>query len=144
MKYTVPFLAALASGAAAHGGVGEYIFSGKTWPGFSPYNPNMATQTIQRAWYSYDPIMDPSSPSIRCNNRNTETAPLHGEIAAGSEITAKWAQWTHAEGPVTVYMARCPDSGCGSWDGSGRVWFKIDEVSPFYVSYVHPIVANIP
>lgn len=26
-----------------------------------------------------------------------------------------------------IYMARCPSSGCNSWDGSGKVWFKIDE-----------------
>lgn len=127
MKYTVPFLAALASGVAAHGGVGSYTFSGKTWAGFSPYNPNPSAQTIQRAWYSYDPIMTPDGVNIRCNNKGTETAPLHGEIAAGTDITATWAQWTHAEGPVTVYLARCPDSGCTGWDGSGKVWFKIDE-----------------
>lgn len=37
-----------------------------------------------------------------------------------------YLQWTHAEGPVTVYMARCPAS-CSTFDGSGAVWFKIDE-----------------
>lgn len=23
-------------------------------------------------------------------------------------------------------MAKCPSSGCNSWDGAGKVWFKID------------------
>lgn len=65
---------------------------------------------------------------MRCNNAG-QTSQLHGEIAAGSDITATWAQWTHAEGPVTVYMAKCPGS-CADFDGSGNVWFKIDQVTP--------------
>jgi hypothetical protein len=24
-------------------------------------------------------------------------------------------------------MAKCPSSGCNSWDGAGKVWFKIDQ-----------------
>ena len=24
-----------------------------------------------------------------------------------------------------VYLAKCPSSGCNSWDGAGKVWFKI-------------------
>lgn len=44
----------------------------------------------------------------------------------GDEITATWAQWTHSQGPVIVWLYKCAGdfSAC---DGSGANWFKIDE-----------------
>jgi len=124
-------LVALVAGAtsvAAHGAVDSYTFSGKKWHGWQPYDPNSSLNknTIQRPYPSYDPIMNPSGNNIRCNN-NGQTVQEHGEIAAGSKIIAHWKQWTHMEGPVTVYLARCPGDSCANYDGSGANWFKIDE-----------------
>ena len=57
-------------------------------------------------------------------------APLSAEISAGENITAVWKQWTHAQGPVMVWMYPCPN-GFGSCDGKGKNWFKIDEMGLF-------------
>ncbi|KAH0610638.1 uncharacterized protein H6S33_012165 [Morchella sextelata] len=118
-------LALLASQAAAHGGVGKYIIGSTEYKGWEPYNSATGQSTIQRKYSSYDPILTPTGTNIRCNNAG-ETSQLSATIAAGTDITAVWTQWTHAEGPVTVYMAKCPAS-CADFDGSGAVWFKIDE-----------------
>jgi hypothetical protein len=61
---------------------------------------------------------------MTCNGGTS--AALSAEIAAGSSITAKWSQWTHAQGPVTVYMFKCAGD-FSSCSGSGNGWFKIDE-----------------
>jgi hypothetical protein len=47
-------------------------------------------------------------------------------VKPGSKITAKWGQWTHAEGPVIVYMAKCPGA-CSSANSGSLDWFKISE-----------------
>jgi cellulase len=127
MVYSAALLAvvAAAAGVSAHGGVGSYTFGGKTYTGHSPYNSAAGQSTIQRPYSSFDPILNPSGANIRCNN-NGQAAALHADIAAGSKITATWTQWTHAEGPVTVWLSKCPGSDCSSYDGSGD-WFKIDE-----------------
>jgi len=127
MLYSALFAIAAATGAAAHGAVTSYNFSGKTWEGYQAFDPNskLNADTIQRPYPSYDPITDPAVTNIRCNN-NGQTSKFHGEIAAGSKITAFWKQWTHAEGPVTVYLSRCPSNDCSNYDGSGD-WFKIDQ-----------------
>jgi len=118
-------LALLVAQVSAHGGVGKYIIGGKEYPGWQPYNSAAGQSTIQRPYSSFNPIMTPDGTNIRCNN-NGETSKLTAPIAAGDKITAVWTQWTHAEGPVTVYLAKCPGD-CANFDGSGAVWFKIDE-----------------
>ncbi|KAI5795398.1 glycosyl hydrolase family 61-domain-containing protein [Peziza echinospora] len=115
----------LATSVAAHGGVGKYKIGTTEWVGYSPYNGGTQT-TIQRQYSSFDPILTPTGTNIRCNNAGQNTAALVAPIAAGDKITAVWTQWTHAEGPVTVYLAKCPGE-CNGFDGSGAVWFKIDE-----------------
>ncbi|KAF6810794.1 glycoside hydrolase family 61 protein [Colletotrichum sojae] len=53
-------------------------------------------------------------PGMRCNGG--KSAPLTASIQAGSNITANWKQWTHAQGPVMV------------WIGEKQGWFKIDQM----------------
>jgi hypothetical protein len=38
-------------------------------------------------------------------------------------------QWPEShQGPVIMYMARCPDEGCDKWQTKGeKMWFKIQE-----------------
>jgi hypothetical protein len=64
---------------------------------------------------------------MSCNN-NGAAGPqqLSATVAAGTSITGVWSQWTHAEGPVTVYMAACGGS-CTSATSSSLNWFKIAE-----------------
>lgn len=75
----------------------------------------------------YDPIMTTSAGSFSCNN-NGQAGPgqLSATVRSGGSVTAKWSQWTHAEGPVMVYMAKC-SSSCNSANSNNLQWFKIHE-----------------
>ncbi|KAF2452720.1 glycoside hydrolase [Lineolata rhizophorae] len=129
MKIPIFALVLFASLVAAHGGVGTYIMDGETYDGWQPYNSPSGQTSIQREWSTYDPLLtaDLSTVKIRCNNNGAlGTGPI-GEITAGTDLEVHWYQWTHRPAPVFVYMAKCPDSGCNDWDGSGTVWFKVDE-----------------
>jgi len=94
---------------------------------FQPYNSPTGQTTIQRQYSSYDPLYSPTDGSLKCNKPGTGPAAKVATVAAGSTITAKWSQWTHAEGPVLVYMAKVSGSSFSDSDGNGNVWFKIDE-----------------
>jgi len=61
---------------------------------------------------------------MRCNGGTS--APLAATVTAGQTVTAVWSQWTHSQGPVTVYLYKCAGA-FSSCDGSGAGWFKIDE-----------------
>ena len=115
----------LVSQAAAHGGVTSYIIGGTNYVGWSPYNGGNQ-RTIERPYSSYDPILSATASSISCNNNNQAgPSQLIANVKAGDKITAIWSQWTHMEGPVMVYMARCP-SGCATANSAQLDWFKID------------------
>ncbi|TLS22159.1 uncharacterized protein PpBr36_09963, partial [Pyricularia pennisetigena] len=73
----------------------------------------------------YDPIMNPADSKMRCNGGRG--ADLVAPVAAGTNITAFWKQWTHAQGPVMVWAFKC--SGAHSQcTGDGKGWFKIDQM----------------
>ncbi|KAH8099847.1 cellulose-growth-specific protein [Cristinia sonorae] len=113
---------------AAHGGVTSWTVGGTTYPGWQPYMAPAGQKTAGRPYSSYDPILNPVAASLHCNNDgNNGPIPQSITIAAGSSITAHWAQWTHMEGPVTVYMASCGAPTCDSVRSSGLQWFKINE-----------------
>lgn len=69
--------------------------------------------------------MDVTDEMMTCNGGTS--ADLSAEIPAGGEITAVWEQWTHAQGPVMVWMYNC-DGDFGACDGKGPNWFKIDQM----------------
>lgn len=74
---------------------------------------------------SYDPILQATASTIHCNNNgNASGKQLSANVTAGTSITAKWSQWTHAEGPVMVYMAKC-NGACTSTNSASVSWFKI-------------------
>ncbi|KAF9533993.1 cellulose-growth-specific protein [Crepidotus variabilis] len=117
----------LVSQAAAHGGVTSYVIGGTTYAGWQPYNSASGQSSIERPYSTYDPILSVSSGSLSCNdNGQASGSQLSATVAAGSTITAKWSQWTHAQGPVMVYMAKCP-STCSTANSNSLDWFKIDE-----------------
>lgn len=74
--------------------------------------------------------MSVTDKKVMCNGGTK--ADLSAPIAAGAKIRAVWKQWTHAQGPVMVWMYKCAGdfSAC---DGSGKKWFKID-VCPLHLS----------
>ncbi|KAL1596332.1 hypothetical protein SLS60_008977 [Paraconiothyrium brasiliense] len=61
---------------------------------------------------------------VMCNGGTS--ADLSAPVKAGGKVKAIWKQWTHAQGPVMVWMYKCAGD-FKSCDGSGKKWFKIDE-----------------
>ncbi|KAH8600697.1 glycosyl hydrolase family 61-domain-containing protein [Bisporella sp. PMI_857] len=132
--------------AVAHGGVYWYDIDGTQYKGYlwnifdskgNPIPNPPAVPSIQRRW-DLNPIEDPKSSNITCNfdGARTPTA-LHAPIKAGGNITAHWDQfmtnvwpdgWHHGDGPFLTYLAACPGTSCDGFDGSGKVWFKIDQL----------------
>ncbi|KAL2165789.1 hypothetical protein VTG60DRAFT_3832 [Thermothelomyces hinnuleus] len=123
MYRTLGSIALLAGGAAAHGAVTSYNIAGKDYPGYSGFAPT-GQDVIQWQWPDYNPVLSASDPKLRCNGGTG--AALYAEAAPGDTITATWAQWTHSQGPILVWMYKCPGD-FSSCDGSGAGWFKIDE-----------------
>jgi len=111
--------------ASAHGAVTSYVIDGKTYPGYTGFSPATSPDTIERQWPDYNPTMTVTDPKVMCNGGTS--AKLTATVAAGAKITAKWAQWTHAQGPVMVWMYKCAGT-IAACDGSGKGWFKIDQM----------------
>lgn len=118
-------LGLLAVSVSGHGAVTSYLIGGVTYPGYQGYSPATSPPTIEWQWPSYNPILTVTDPMMRCNGGTS--AALSAPVAAGQTVTAIWAQWTHQQGPVMVWMYKCAGefSAC---DGSGAGWFKIDEM----------------
>ncbi|TFK71510.1 cellulose-growth-specific protein [Pluteus cervinus] len=127
MKSLTFVVAALVTRALAHGGVVSYTIDGTTYAGWQPYNSPTGQSTIERPYSSYDPILSVSAATFSCNNNGASGAgQKSATVRAGASITAKWSQWTHAQGPSIVYMAKCP-STCTSANSNSLSWFKIYE-----------------
>ncbi|EKM56323.1 glycoside hydrolase family 61 protein [Phanerochaete carnosa HHB-10118-sp] len=126
-------LVALASSALptvfAHGGVLAYSNAGNWYQGWAPYNSPDGQTSIERPWSTYNPITDPTDPTLSCNDDGTSSAlQLTATVAAGSAITAYWnSPWPHAIGPMLTYLAQCPGSTCTGVNSDSLQWFKIDE-----------------
>ncbi|QRV94473.1 glycoside hydrolase family 61 protein [Ceratobasidium sp. AG-Ba] len=128
-KFTVlAALLAQTGSILAHGGVISIGIGSTKYTGWQPYNSPSGQVTAGRPYSSFDPILNPTASTIHCNN-NGESGPSQQTltIAAGSSITSYYSQWTHAEGPYTVYLAACPSSGCTGVSSSSVSWFKIAE-----------------
>jgi len=127
MLFSTLFSAAalLIAEASAHGAVTSYVIGSTTYPGYTGYSPSSSPATIERQWKTYDPVLSVTDAMMTCNGGTS--AALNATIAAGSTITAKWAQWTHQQGPVMVWMYKCAGafSAC---DGKSKGWFKIDQM----------------
>ncbi|TBU28686.1 glycosyl hydrolase family 61-domain-containing protein [Dichomitus squalens] len=131
--FAFAILVALASAALpqvfAHGGVLSYKIEGEIFQGWAPYNSPTGQTTIQRPWSSYNPITNPTDPTLACNDDGTSGAlQLTTTTKAGDPITAYWNQvWPHAYGPMLTYLAQCPGSTCTGVNANTLKWFKIDE-----------------
>ncbi|KAF5316446.1 hypothetical protein D9619_006691 [Psilocybe cf. subviscida] len=80
-----------AKGALAHGGVLFYSISGTQYQGVVPYNSVANQVSIQRPWYTYDPILNSEAATLACNNYGeslTGASQLTATVKAGSAITA--------------------------------------------------------
>jgi len=117
--------ALLVAEASAHGAETSYVIGSTTYPGYTGFSPSSSPPSIQRQWPDYNPTMTVTDPKVKCNGGTS--AALNATVAAGASVTAKWAQWTHQQGPVMVWMYKYAGefSAC---DGSGKNWFKIDQM----------------
>jgi len=115
----------LVSSVSGHGAVTSYLIGGTTYPGYEGYSPASSPPTIERQWPSYNPILSITDSLMRCNGGTS--AALSATLAAGQTVTAIWAQWTHQQGPVMVWMYKC-SGAFSACDGSGQGWFKIDQM----------------
>ncbi|EMD31057.1 glycoside hydrolase family 61 protein [Gelatoporia subvermispora B] len=126
-------LLALASAALptalAHGGVLSYEIAGQWYEGWAPYNSPDGQTSIERPWSTYNPITDPTDPTLSCNDDGTSSAlQLTATVQAGTPITAYWnSPWPHNIGPMLVYLAQCPGTTCTGVNSDTLQWFKIDE-----------------
>ncbi|KAF4604609.1 hypothetical protein EYR40_003383 [Pleurotus pulmonarius] len=115
----------------AHGGVVSYTIGGQTFTGWQPYNDPSSQSSIERPYSesttSPPIILSATAATISCNNNGQASAhQLTTSVPAGTEIIAHWSQWTHAQGPVMVYMAKCPGA-CTAANSATLDWFKIAE-----------------
>ncbi|KAJ7080822.1 glycosyl hydrolase family 61-domain-containing protein [Mycena belliarum] len=115
--------------ALAHGGVLSYLIEGTIYKGWSPYNTPVGQTGIERPWATFDPILDPKSSQLACNDDGTSGAlQLTATVKAGSAITAYWNQvWPHPYGPMLTYLGLCPGTTCTGVNANTLKWFKIDE-----------------
>lgn len=121
---TFAAVAFLAAEAAAHGAVTSYVIAGKKYDGYQGFSPSNSKNVIQRQWPNYDPITNVADAKMRCNGGTS--ASLAAEAAPGDKVEAIWGQWTHAQGPILVWMYKC-SGAFSSCSGDGKGWFKIDE-----------------
>ncbi|KAM7198717.1 lytic polysaccharide monooxygenase [Naviculisporaceae sp. PSN 640] len=121
--------ALLPLGALGHGGVWNYSIAGEWRPGFFPYYPAEGQSSIQRHWVDFKPIVDPTLPTLVCNDPGSN-AEEYATVSAGSEIEAYLRGWPHDIGPIVVWMAYCGEepTSCSSFNGTGgKHWFKIGQ-----------------
>jgi hypothetical protein len=118
----VAAVALLAAQASAHGAVTSYVIDGTTYPGYEGFAPSTSPKTIQRQWPDYNPTMTVTDRKVMCNGGTS--ADLSAPVKAGGKVKAIWKQWTHAQGPVMVWMYKCAGD-FKSCDGSGKKWFKV-------------------
>jgi hypothetical protein len=116
--------AVLATSVAGHGAVTSYVINGVTYPGYTGFSPASSPPTIQWQWPDYNPTLDPAYSSVMCNGGSS--AALTATVAPGDKITAKYAQWTHAEGSISVYLYKC-SGAFSSCTGSGSGWVSTNE-----------------
>jgi len=117
-------IAFLAAEAAAHGAVTAYNIAGKDYPGYQGFSPGNTPNVIQWQWPDYNPTLSATDSKVRCNGGRSAT--LSATANPGDKVVATWAQWTHSQGPVMVWLYKC-SGAFSACDGSGAGWFKIDE-----------------
>ncbi|KAG8899326.1 hypothetical protein FRC01_010585 [Tulasnella sp. 417] len=119
----------LVTGAQAHGGVTSWTVGSTTYAGWQPYLPaSQQSATAGRPYTSFDPILNPTASTIHCNDDGSAGPnPQSISLNPGDTIVGNYPQWTHAEGPVTVYLAACNAANCNGVNSGSVKWFKIAE-----------------
>ncbi|KAG8958188.1 hypothetical protein FRC03_009370 [Tulasnella sp. 419] len=129
ISHKLVVLASYISVVLADGGITQWATNGIIYPGWLPYQPAMGQVNAARPYYSFNPILNPTDPTLHCNN-NGESGPNQQSITvvAGGTITGYWSQWTDAVGAMTVWLAACSGVTCTGFSSANALWFKIHEV----------------
>lgn len=118
MKFLLP-TALLAASASAH-----YTFPALIVNGQSTGLWQYVRKTTN--FQSNGPVTDVNSNQIRCYELSPGTPSQTYEVKAGDTIGFTAASSISHPGPLAFYLAKAPGS-VSSFDGSGKVWFKIYE-----------------
>jgi hypothetical protein len=102
-----------------------HIITELTFSSYQGYYPAGSPNVIERQWPDYNPTLSVTDIKMRCNGGTSAT--LSAPVKAGGKVTAIWAQWTHQQGPIMIWLYRCAGafSAC---DGASKGWFKIDQM----------------
>jgi hypothetical protein len=76
-------------------------------------------------------VTDVNSADFRCYTSETQASAETIGVTAGSTLgiyVNDQGQGIYHQGVVNVYMAKAPSNVTG-WDGSGKVWFKVHEIT---------------
>jgi hypothetical protein len=86
--------------------------------------------SLQRAWASPQPITDPTTKDIVCNNPGSPSH-MAAIVRPNGRVTAYWDKtFDHPNGPLIVWMTECgPRGSCSRMTRlAGLDWFKIAQV----------------
>jgi hypothetical protein len=124
MKYIAAALA-FATAVAGHGYVNNATIGNKDYTFYQPYQDpymNPKPERISREIQGNGPVEDVTSPDLQCGGYSaggivgSKPAALHAEVSAGSNVELFWTLWPDSHvGPSITYMAKCPETGCNSW-----------------------------
>jgi len=118
-----------------------------TFPSLIANDETTAAWQYARQWTGYQsngPVTDVSKIDIRCNvGASAKSAPSTMTVAAGSKIGFGSNQPISHVGVMEWYMAKVPAGHtAATWDGSGEVWFKIDEDHPTFAPLKWPSLSE--
>ncbi|KAI1752337.1 glycosyl hydrolase family 61-domain-containing protein [Xylaria castorea] len=123
---------------AGHGGGQHYTIDGVVYRGNWDFSNN-TEGSIQRDWH-FDYVIDLDDKNMACGNSGKPSAKsYYAPIKAGNIVSVNYTlyetygnwlpgdHWGHTIGPMSAYMAACPDEGCEGVDVNAPIWFKIWE-----------------
>ncbi|KAK0611789.1 glycoside hydrolase family 61 protein [Immersiella caudata] len=116
----------------AHGGLANYTVGDTWYRGYDPGEPESEQLgqpwLAQYQWTTIDPIFEASSPYMPCNFPGTPPPSNHTiPLSAGDTLTAIYWYWLHPVGPMSVWLAPCPNSDCATANLTTLPFFKIWE-----------------
>ncbi|KAJ7902472.1 glycosyl hydrolase family 61-domain-containing protein [Mycena leptocephala] len=132
MVFKIAALSVLATlpSVLAHGGVLSYLIGGTIYKGWTPYNTPVGQTGIERPWAVYDPILDPMSPQLACNDDGTSGAlqlTANVKLVLLSPHTGIKFGLIPLDPWFLTYLALCPGTTCTGVNAATLKWFKIDQ-----------------
>jgi len=117
---------ALISQASGHYIFERFTHSGTLYPVYQYIRPNTNYNS---------PVTDLTSTDLRCNVGATGAATQILTVKAGDAFSITSDVAVYHDGPLSFYMAKVPaGQTAATFDGSGKVWFKIQDVGPTFDS----------